>query len=348
MDNPVLVEVLRGETVESRHRGAVAVVDAEGKVMLEIGEIRQPVFGRSAVKAIQALPLVESGAADAYGFGERELALACASHSGEERHAELAASMLAKAGLDQGALECGAHWPTRMEAALKLSAAGRRPSPLHNNCSGKHAGFLCTCQHVGIDYRGYVDASHHAQQIVRETMEVVTGAALANHGRGADNTSDGCAADCCGTDGCSIPTYAMPLRNLAHGFARMATGVDLGPERARAARRLIDACMAEPFYVAGTKRLDTRLMEAAGGRVMVKMGAEGVYCGAVPELGIGIALKCDDGGVRAAEVMVAALLQKLLAQDAMLSASFAEMARPVLSNWNGIEVGALRPTAALN
>src|SRR5690606_9931542 len=130
-------------------------------------------------KAIQALPLIESGAADAYGFGQRELALACASHSGEKEHAALAAAMLAKAGLDQSALECGAHWPTRQEAALDLAAHGKTPSALHNNCSGKHAGFLCTCRHAGLDHRGYVAAGHGAQQAVREAMEAVTGAAHA-------------------------------------------------------------------------------------------------------------------------------------------------------------------------
>lgn len=334
MDNPVLVEVLRGDTVESRHRGAIAVVDADGGVVLEIGDVGRPVFARSAVKAIQALPLVESGAADAFGFGSRELALACASHSGEKEHAELAGIMLARVGLDASALECGAHWPMREAVALELAAEGAHPSPLHNNCSGKHAGFLCTCQHLGLDYRGYVGANHGAQQTVRAVMEDVTGTVFA--------------ADSCGTDGCSIPTYAAPLKNLAQGFARMATGIGLGKERGRAARRLIDACMEEPFYVAGSKRLDTRLMAAASRRVMVKMGAEGVYCGTVPELGLGIALKCDDGAVRAAEVMVAAVLQKLLADDAELSSIFADMARPVLTNWNGIRVGALRPAGALS
>lgn len=334
MENPVLVEVMRGGTVESRHRGAVVVADGDGGLVLAIGEVERPVFPRSAVKAIQALPLVESGAADAYGFGQRELALACASHSGEPEHAALAAAMLAKAGLDEHALECGAHWPSRQEAALDLAAGGRRPSALHNNCSGKHAGFLCTCRHLGLDHRGYVAAGHGAQQAVREAMEAVTGAAHA--------------VDACGTDGCSIPTYAVPLKSLAHGFARMATGVGLGPARAAAARRLLDACMAEPFLVAGTDRLDTRLMRAAGGRVMVKVGAEGVYCGAVPELGLGIALKCDDGAVRAAEVMVAAVLQKLLASDGGLWVAMGEMARPVLTNWNGVEVGALRPAGPLS
>lgn len=329
MENPVLVEVLRGATVESRHRGAVAVVDADGGVALGIGDVERPVFPRSAVKAIQALPLVESGAADAYGFGRRELALACASHSGEPEHAALAAAMLERAGLDAGALECGAHWPSRQEAALDLARQGKRPTALHNNCSGKHAGFLCTCRHAGLGHRGYVAIGHEIQQGVRDAMEAVTGAA-----HGVEN---------CGTDGCSIPTYAVPLKSLARGFARMATGVGLGETRARAAKRLIDACMAEPFLVAGTDRLDTRLMRAAGGRVMVKIGAEGVYCGANPELGLGIALKCDDGAARAAEVMIAAVVARLLPSEDALSAMIGDMARPVMANWNGIAVGALRP-----
>lgn len=333
MTNPVLVEVTRGEVVESGHRGAVVVADAEGGIVFGVGDGERAVFPRSAVKAIQALPLVESGAADACGFGDREIALACASHSGEPDHAALAASMLASAGLDETALECGAHWPGRQEAAFDLARHAARPGALHNNCSGKHAGFVCTCHHLGIDHRGYVAAGHGSQQMVREAMEAVTGAA---HGE-----------DACGTDGCSIPTYAVPLRALAQGFARMATGTGLGRERAGAARRILEACMAEPFLVAGTDRLDTRLMQAGGGRFMVKTGAEGVYCGAVPELGLGIAIKCDDGAGRAAEVMVSAVLARLFRDDDALAARLREMVNPVLRNWNGIEVGALRPTAAL-
>lgn len=334
MANPVLVEVTRGQIVESRHAGAVAVLDADGAVLMEIGDIDRPVFPRSAVKAIQALPFLESGAADAYGFGDREIALACASHSGEPEHAELAASMLSAASLDQTALECGAHWPTRQEAALELARTSAHPLPLHNNCSGKHSGFICTCRHLGIDHRGYAAAGHAAQQAVRDAMESVTGAAHA--------------VEACGMDGCSIPTYAVPLKSLAHGFARMATGTGLGAERAKAARRIFASCMAEPFLVAGTDRLDTRLMQAAAGRVMLKVGAEGVYCAAIPELGVGMALKCDDGAIRAAEVMVAAVLARFFANDEALSAGLLAMANPVMKNWNGIKVGALRPAGALS
>jgi L-asparaginase II len=333
MANPVLVEVLRGNIVESRHRGSFCVVDADGHVVLSGGDVEAAVFPRSAVKAIQALPLLESGAADAFGFGKREIALACASHSGEPGHAHLAKAMLAKAGLDETALECGEHWPMRQEAALDLARRGGSPTALHNNCSGKHSGFVCTCHHLGIDHRGYVGASHESQRMVRDAMETVTGAA---HGE-----------DVCGIDGCSIPTYAVPLKSLALGFARMATGVGFSQGRAVAAKRILEACMAEPFEVAGTDRMDTRLMQATGGRIFVKTGAEGVYCAAIPELGFGIAIKCDDGTTRAAETSVAALLARLLGEQDALSPTLIELANPIMKNWNGIEVGRTRPVAGV-
>lgn len=334
MTNPVLVEVLRGAIVESAHRGAIAVFDADGKPFLEIGDTSMPVFPRSAVKAIQALPLVESGAADAYGFGNRELALACASHSGEPAHVELARSMLARAGLDETALECGAHWPSNHQAEIALARAGGSPNALHNNCSGKHSGFLCTCVHAGIAHRGYVRADHALQEMVRDAMQAVTGAA-----HGADERA---------TDGCSIPTYAVPLRSFALGFARMATGTGFTPARARAAKRLLSACMAEPFFVAGTGRADVALMEAAPGRIFAKGGAEGVYCSALPELGLGIALKCDDGAGRAAESMVAAVVAKLLHADEILAAKLIELANAPIQSRVGAKVGSLRPTVVLN
>lgn len=333
MTNPVLVEALRGGIVESRHRGSIVVSDGDGGIVVEIGDIDQPVFSRSAIKAIQALPLVESGAADAYGFGDKEIALACASHSGEQAHTETARSMLRAAGLEPAVLECGWHWPFGQDATVALARDGGAPSALHNNCSGKHSGFVCTCVHQGVDPAGYVGRNHAAQQWVREAMETVTGAA---HGE-----------DMCGIDGCSIPAYAVPLRSLAHGFARLATGAGLSPARATAARRIVSACMKEAFYVAGTGRADTRLMTIGARRVFTKTGAEGVFCAAVPELGLGIALKCDDGATRAAEVMIAAILARLMRDDPELSARIAELAVPTLTNWNGMEVAALRPAGEL-
>ena len=334
MSNPVLVEVFRGETVESRHRGAIAIVDGDGKPVFSLGDIERPTFPRSAIKAIQALPLVESGAADAYGLTDADLALACASHSGELAHVERAAAMLAKAGLDETDLECGAHWPFEQANLIAMARSGNAPTALHNNCSGKHAGFLCTCRHLGVETRGYVALGSPAQNMVRDAMEEVTGAIHA--------------IDHCGTDGCSIPTYAIPLRSLAHGFARMATGHDLGPERTTAAKRLLEACMAEPFFVAGSHRACTALMQAAPGRIFVKTGAEGVFVGAIPELGLGIALKCDDGGTRASEAMIAAVLSRLFRHDPTISAKLDHFASREMRNWNGITFGVISPTEELS
>lgn len=333
MPNPVLVEVTRGNAVESEHRGAVSVIDGDGKVVLEIGDVSRPVFPRSAVKSIQALPLIETGAADAFGFGDKELALACASHSGEAQHAALAEAMLKKAGLDEAALECGSHWPISHDATVEMAREGRVPNQLHNNCSGKHSGFLCACQHQGIDHRGYVNFEHAYQATLRGVMEDVTGA---RHGD-----------DSWGVDGCSIPTYAVPITSLANGFARMATGNGFGPERAKAAKRLLAACMAEPFYTAGTGRADVPLMQAAPGRIFVKTGAEGVYCAAVPEQGLGIALKCDDGAGRAAEAIVAKLLARFFADDTKVVAALDAIANAPIASRKGATVGVVRATSAL-
>jgi L-asparaginase II len=334
MANPVLVEVTRGNLVESRHRGMVVVVDGDGKVVFSQGDIEAGVFPRSACKAMQGLPLVESGAADAYGFGNKELALACSSHSGEPEHASLAGAMLAAAGVDESVLECGAHWSFDQPVLIGQARGLDRPTALHNNCSGKHAGFVCAACHTGKDLKGYVRYEHPVQAEIRGVMESLTGAALAS--------------DNCGVDGCSIPTYAMPLKSLAHGFARMATGTGLAPERAKASRRLIDACMAEPFYVAGTKRACTRLMKTAPGRIFAKTGAEGVFCAAIPEKGIAIALKCEDGTTRAAESMVAATLARFFTDEPDLHTALMAQANRSMSNWNGIHVGDVRVTDAFS
>ena len=332
MSNPVLVEVLRGPLVESRHRGAVAIADADGVSVLAVGDVAAPVFPRSAIKALQALTLVESGAADRYGFGDEELALACASHSGEPAHVEGVARMLAKAGLEASALSCGAHWPINQAAAFALAKTGA-PSALHNNCSGKHAGFLYLACAMGVDHAGYWRPEHPVQQKVRGVLEDLTGAVLG--------------PDRCAVDGCSVPTWAIPLQNLAHAFARFGTGRGLSRERAEAAARLRAACAAKPWYVAGTGRFCTEIMKLFGARVFVKTGAEGLFCGALPGEGLGIAVKCDDGVGRAAEAIMAALIARFLPLEPAERAALTRFAHPTLRNWNGIEVGALRVTEAL-
>jgi len=333
MDNPILVEVTRGDLVESFHRGAFAVVDAAGQAVQSAGDIDRPVFPRSAVKALQALPMVESGAADAFGYGAAELALACSSHNGEPRHVETALRMLVAAGLGEGDLECGAHAPRRSDDQAVLHRSGRRPGPATNNCSGKHSGMLALACRCGWETRGYVGRSHPVQREVRAAIEDVCGTAASE--------------DACGTDGCSIPTWALPLRALARGFARFGSGEGLGPERAKAAARLRAAVAAEPFYVAGTGRFCTEIMGRLGERVFVKTGAEGVFCAAIPSRGLGVALKIDDGAGRAAEVAMAALIGRLAELSPGDEEALARWTAPRLSNWKGLPVGEIRPAGPL-
>jgi len=332
MSNPVLVEVMRGQLVESRHRAAVAVCDADGNTALAIGEVTAPVFPRSAVKALQALPLIEQGAAERFGLGDEELALACASHSGEAAHVAGVERMLAKAGLQPCDLRCGAHWPIAQAAAAAVARSGG-PTALHNNCSGKHAGFLCVARAIGVDPADYWRPEHPVQRAVRGVLEDFTSASLGEA--------------CCAIDGCSVPTWAVPLRNLAHGFAKFGTGRGVSAERARAAARLRQACAAAPWFVAGTGRFCTEIMQLFGQRVFVKTGAEGVYCAALPQQGLGIAVKCDDGASRAAPAIMAAVLVGFLPLAAGERAVLERFVAPVQRNWNGLEVGQIRITDAL-
>ncbi len=323
-----LAEILRGDRVESRHTGAFVVADTDGRIVLSGGDTDRAIFPRSAIKALQALPLVASGAAARFGLAEAGLALACASHVGAPIHAEVAAGMLAACGRDVACLECGAHWPTSRSAARALAAEGGLPSALHNNCSGKHAGFVCTAVATGRDPAGYVSPDHPTMREVIRAVAAVTGARLADQVPAVD--------------GCSIPTYEIPLVALAAGFARFGTGVRLPEGFAAAAASLRGAVAAHPAMLAGAGRFDTLVAEALGETAFVKLGAEGVYCGALPALGLGFALKCDDGAIRAAEAATAALLRHFLGASALLD----RLAAPVLTNWNGVAVGAIRPWSA--
>ena len=343
--NPVLAEALRGGTVESAHRGALAVVDADGTLHSAWGDIERPIFPRSAVKVLQALPLVESGAAERFGLTDEELSLACASHGGEARHTATAAAMLGKAGVDVTALNCGTHWPYFDGAVKALAATGGEPNALNNNCSGKHAGFVCLgclmAEHSGKDadrrafLTGYVQPGHPVMREVTAALQATTGFDLARAP--------------VGTDGCNIPTFAIPLRHLAHAFARVGTGIGLRPGHAAAAARLRQAVARAPHMVAGTGRFDTRVMEVFGERVFCKVGAEGVYCAALPTLGLGVAVKMDDGNTaRACEVVMAALLARLLPLQGDEATLVQGLADFPLVNWNGVEVGRLHAAEALH
>jgi L-asparaginase II len=333
MVNPVVVEAMRGNRIESAHRGAGAVVDSDGRIVMAFGDVERAVYPRSAVKALQALPLVESGAADLLDLTDQETALACASHSGSEDHVATARSMLAKVGLDASALECGAHWPLGEAAARALARSGGTPNALHNNCSGKHAGFICLALAMGVDPKGYVAPDHWIQREVAAAIEAVTGARLSEELRGID--------------GCAIPTYAIPLIALARGFARFGTGHGLSPTQRKAAARIRSVVAAHPLTVAGAGRFDTEAMTILGARAFTKSGAEGVFCAALPDAGLGLAVKADDGAGRAAQVMIAALLARFGGFEGDTLARLSPLVSPRLLNWNGEQVGLLRPAGPL-
>lgn len=329
---PVLVEVTRGGLVESRHRGAAVAVDSAGRIVEAWGDIEQPIYARSAIKPLQALPLVESGAAERFGLGPRELALACASHHAEPAHIEVLSAWLARVGLTVADLECGAHPPANAVAAQALIRSGTAPTALHNNCSGKHSGFLTTARHLGEPTRGYIAAAHPVQQRITSALEAMTGLDLAGAPRGID--------------GCGIPQIGIPLSGIARAMARMADPAGLADERAAAARRLLEAMAAEPLMVSGSTGFATAVMRAAPG-VRLKGGAEGVYCAALPRLGLGVALKIEDGAGRGSEVAMGAILVRLAAFDDAERAALAPFLRPSVTNVAGRVVGEIRPARAL-
>jgi L-asparaginase II len=329
--NPILIEQTRGTFVENRHRAAFVVSDAAGNIIASAGDISRPVFPRSAIKSMQALAMVTSGAIDKFAITDEELALACASHHGEDVHVLGVTQFLGHVGVTPDDLECGAHQPTNGRAREALRRAGAEPSQLHNNCSGKHSGMLSVARALGVDTHDYVTRGHPVQVAVRGAIETVIGLPLSE--------------DRCGTDGCSIPTWAAPLSGFARGFAKMATGEGLPDNLAGAARRIFDAATTHPLLVAGTGHLDTLVMEAFGGRVMQKGGAEGVQCGAIRDKGWGYALKIDDGNMLASQALVANLLLKFADPDAAQRAVLEKFATQVVKNVRGFEVGEMRLAA---
>jgi len=263
-ENPIVVRVRRGGVVESVHRGAWALVDLAGEVLAGAGSSAAPFFARSSIKSLQALPLVETGAAERFGLSPSELALTVASHGGEEIHTARVAALLARIGLSERDLACGAHPPSDAAARARLEAEGERPSQLHNNCSGKHAGFLALALHLGADPRTYLAPDSPGQTLVRRALAEMT-----------DVPAEELVP---AVDGCSAPTYRIPLRNLALAFARVSTPAALPPARRDACLRIADAVARHPeLLAASSKRLCTDLVRASGGRLFPKIGAEAVY-----------------------------------------------------------------------
>ena len=329
--NAIAVEATRGGIAESRHRVACAVADASGRLVHRWGDVERPVFPRSALKPIQALPLIETGAADAFGLGDAEIALACASHAGEPMHVETVTAWLARIGLGVDDLECGSHAPSHEASAAALWRSGAAPVATHNNCSGKHTGFLTGARHLGEETRGYVARDHPVQRRVAAVIGEMAGVDMA--------------AAPSGLDGCCIPTFAIPLTALAIAMARFADPSSLPETRRAAIARIRTAMAARPELIAGSGRFCTRLMAETQGRVLAKGGAEGVYALALPALGLGIALKVDDGAGRASEVAAAAALMRIGGLGDADLRSIADLAVTSLINRGGQRVGEVRAVA---
>lgn len=330
MPNPILVEVSRGELVESTHRAAIAVCDADGRIVADWGDVERPVFPRSAIKMIQALPLVESGAADAFGLSGEHLALACASHSGEAMHTGRVGAWLGLIGVSDNDLRCGPHFPYGEPARDAMIRAGETPLHIHNNCSGKHTGFLTLARQLGAPLDGYVDTIHPVQLAVMDAIADAAGVSVGAWG--------------IGIDGCSAPNFALPLSRWAYAMARLATGQGLPAARARAALRLTSAMRDHPELMSGTGRACAQLIRATEGRAIVKTGAEGVFVAILPGRGLGVALKVEDGATRASETLMAACLIKLGVLDPQHPTARLYVDAPI-RNWEGLAVGVRRPVA---
>jgi L-asparaginase II len=322
MSSPALLaEVWRGDVAEIAVRGHVAVVDAAGRLLAGAGDPEALTTLRSAVKPLQALPFVESGAADALGAGDDELALACASHSGEPVHVATARRLLARAGLDESALSCGPQWPYSEEAARALVRAGEEAGSIHNNCSGKHAAMLATCRHRGWPVDGYAGREHPLQREIAAGMGELMGLELS--------------ACPWGVDGCGLPTYGVPLSALARAMAR-------GQAERPAFGRNQAAMAAHPLLVGGTGRFDTALLSARGGSLTAKSGGAAVWAAVARPSGPAVAVKLEAGiGPQMAPVALA-VLAELGLLDGALGADLREHADGEVRNWAGAPVGTTR------
>lgn len=324
---PIEIAVTRGGVPESLHHVHAVVSGPDGIATHVFGDAGRPTFPRSAIKGLQALPLVESGAARRYGVSARELALACSSHEGEAMHVDAVAAWLRRIGLDDADLACGPQWPRRRADELALACGGGTPVRMHNNCSGKHTGMLATALHCGESTAGYEHREHAVQRRVFDAF--------------SDMLDMDVGALPFGIDGCSAPNPRLPLDRIAAAAARLAeaSAERLGPTRAEACRTLLAAMVAHPDMVGGTDRVDTDLIRASQGRIVTKTGAEGVYVGYLPERGIGFALKAADGAARASAAGLWHILEMLGLLDNGVRALLKPHCLPVIRNWDGLETG---------
>ncbi|UFJ59902.1 asparaginase [Brevibacillus sedimenti] len=331
----VVAKVYRGEIVESSHLGHVAVVDAKGTLLYWYGDPHRLTFARSSMKPIQAIPVVETGAADRFGLEPADLSLCCASHSGELRHRERALAMLVRCGHTEAALQCGAHVPRDEESYKQLLREDKPLTPVYSNCSGKHAGMIATAVHLGEDVATYHHPDHPVQQRILDAV--------------SDLTSYPREKIALAVDGCGVPVHCLPLSHCAWAYAKLAKpDVIAAPQRRQAVRRITDAMTAHPEMVGGNHRYCTDLMRAFRGRVIGKAGAEAVYCLGDRQTGLGIAVKIEDGGARALYAVVNEVLRQLgIGTDGPLE-ELAAYTEPAVTTMSGVAVGRIATRFALN
>ncbi len=330
--NPVLAELVRNNWVENRHRGAFCVVNDRGEIVASAGDVERAIFPRSAIKSIQALAMFRSGAVEKFALEPPEIALACASHKGEAAHIAGVRTFLEKISCSESDLECGIHPPSDPAARKMMREAGIEPSAIHNNCSGKHSGMLAVARALDVPVKGYSKLDHPVQKLVRKCIE--------------DLIKEDLTTDRYGTDGCSIPTFAAPIRAFAFGFARAGSGKGLDRQTGAAMRQIYAAVTSHPFLVGGTGSFDSEAMKIFNGGLMSKGGAMGVCCGYIAPLKLGYALKCDDGNKDASETMVSSLLLAIARPDARQSEFLQKRQNKIFKNYRKLEVATLQAAPA--
>lgn len=333
MTAEAVVEVTRGALVESLHRGHVAVVNAKNELLYSVGDPQKVIYARSSMKPLQAIPIVETGAADRFGFSNADLSLACASHNGEDQHTERVQGILDRTGLAIADLQCGTHNPKWEAAYEALIKSGEPLTAIYNNCSGKHSGMLATARHMNESTEDYYKLDHPVQQRILEAISSLTEVP-------ADEIV-------IGVDGCGVPVHGVPIENLALSFAKMADPSGLPEKRRDAVERITTAMAAEPEMVGGTERFCTDFMRVMGGRMFAKAGAEGVYCIGDKETGLGLALKIEDGNARATTSVAVEVLSQLGMLTDEQKDRLYDYHYPKLRNARKEKIGELRPAFTL-
>ncbi len=332
----LVARAARNGWTECWHYGACAVCTPDGRLVARVGDPRQAIFLRSAAKPFQAVPFLSGGGRAAFDLAQADLALICASHSGTQEHVARARGLLEKGGFDAEHLLCGAHAPLDKASARRLTESGQAPGSLHHNCSGKHAGMLLACRLWNLSTADYAAADHPLQQKILDAVSELCG---------VDREEIGVAID-----GCSVPTFRLPLRGLARGYAGLADpeGAGLSEERRQAVGRIVDAMTGAPEMVAGSGRFTTRLMEVTQGRILAKEGAKGVYAAAIRgPVALGVALKIADGSERCRDGVVLDILRQLGSLSAAEAEELAPFRRVALRNVGGQIIGEVAPEVEL-